>query len=80
MSKTQTQPRSGNDLQHSGLFGYRIVPKPASRTNVVLEAGVASIETGAAQSAALSDAWNTRMDDLGARRGTWDELQALLPG
>ncbi|MDA3963821.1 MAG: hypothetical protein PF961_23780 [Planctomycetota bacterium] len=27
----------------------------------------------------FSGAWNDRMDQLGARRGTWDELEALLP-
>ena len=26
----------------------------------------------------LSHAWNRRMDELGARRGTWQELDELL--
>lgn len=26
----------------------------------------------------FSDVWNKRMDQFGARRGTWDELKAVL--
>jgi hypothetical protein len=80
MTQAQTQPRSGNDLQHSGLGGYRLVPKPATKTNVVLEARPVTIQSlVSAQAANLSEGWNERMDALGARRGTWDELQGLLP-
>jgi len=79
MTKIQTQPRSGNDLQHSGLGGYRIVAKRASGY-VVLDAGSAEVQTGLTPSANLSEHWNQRMDELGARRGTWDDLRALLPG
>lgn len=79
MPPAMTQPRSGSDLQHAGLASLRIRPVAARRGTVALDQGVAQVLCDL-QAVAFSDAWNARMDDLGARRGTWDDMHQLLPG
>ena len=79
MTTAMIQPRSGSDLQHSGLAGYRIVPVAVRRGLMELDAGAAQVLASGSQQVAFADAWNDRMDALGARRGSWDELRQLLP-
>ena len=70
----QANASSVNDLQSFGLDGYRLVPVKSAKSTFTLASDHAAVAPHD-----MSQAWNDRMDDLGAECGTWADLEALLP-
>ena len=73
---TAMQAKAGNvnDLHSLSLDGYRMVKVKSSKSSFTLASDHAAVA-----SQDMSQAWNERMDALGAERGSWEELEALLP-